>query len=128
MSWRTKGILNRRAQKNLRNRLRNSTTSAEAILWTCLQQRKLLGRKFRRQFGIGRYIVDFYCPECRLAIELDGASHFAANAEERETIRTTYLQRQGIRIIRFENRAIYQDIELVLETIRENLRQTVPPN
>ncbi len=128
MIWRAKGIFNRRDQKNLRNRLRNSTTSAEAILWTCLQQRKLFGRKFRRQFGIGRYIVDFYCAECRVAIELDGAPHFAANAEEHETRRTTYLRQRGIRIIRFENRAIHQDIELVLETIRENLRQTIPPN
>jgi very-short-patch-repair endonuclease len=128
MVWRTRGISNRRAQKSLRKKLRNSTTSAEAILWTCLQGRKLLGKKFRRQVGIGRYIVDFYCPECRLAIELDGAPHFAPNVEEQEAQRTKYLEALGIKVIRFENRAVHRDIEFVLEIIRENLRQRIPPN
>ena len=123
MTWRTRGISNRRAQKALRKNLRNSTTSAEAILWTCLQGRKLLGKKFRRQVGIGRYIVDFFCPECRLAIELDGAPHFSANVDMYDTERTNYLERQGIKVIRFENRTVHHDIELVLEIIRENLRQ-----
>src|ERR1041384_411419 len=118
MSWRTKGILNRRAQKNLRNRLRNSTTSAEAILWTCLQQRKLLGRKFRRQFSIGPYIVDFYCPECRLAVELDGAPHFTDRGVEHDAERTAYLKNCGVQVMRFENDAIREDIEGVLELIR----------
>jgi very-short-patch-repair endonuclease len=112
----------------LRKNLRKSTTSAEAILWTCLQNRKLLGKKFRRQFGIGRYIVDFYCPECRLAVELDGAPHFAPNVEEYEANRTKYLAGQGITVIRFENREVHNEIEFVLETIRENIRQRFPPN
>ncbi len=123
MSWRTRGISNRRAQKNLRKKLRNSTTSAEAILWTCLQGRKLIGKKFRRQVGIGRYIVDFFCPECRLAIELDGAPHFAANTGAYDLERTNYLERQRIKVIRFENQAVHDNIDFVLEIIRENLRQ-----
>jgi very-short-patch-repair endonuclease len=128
MGWRTHGISNRRAQKVLRKKLRKSTTSAEAILWTCLQNRRLLGKKFRRQVGIGRYIVDFYCPECRLAVELDGAAHFAPNVEEHEANRTRYLESQGVKVIRFENRAVHDQIELVLETIRENVRQRISPN
>ena len=128
MSWCTRGIYNNRSKKTLRKNLRKSTTSAEAILWTCLQSRKLLGKKCRRQFGIGRYIVDFYCPECRLVVELDGAPHFASNVEEYEANRTKYLESHGIKVIRFENRVVHDQIELVLETIRENVRQTVPPN
>jgi len=128
MSWRTRGISNRRSQKALRRKLRNSTTSAEAVLWTCLQRRKLLGKKFRRQVGVGRYIVDFYCPEVRLVIELDGAPHFAANVDEHEAHRTKYLEGLGIKVIRFENRAVHEDIELVLEIIRQNIRQRMPPN
>jgi len=127
MSWRTRGIYNNRSKKTLRKNLRKSTTSAEAILWTCLQNRKLLGKKFRRQFGIGRYIVDFYCPECRLAVELDGAPHFAPSVVEYEANRTKYLESHGIKVIRFENRAVHDQIEFVLETIRENLRQKIPP-
>src|SRR5437667_12102256 len=88
MTWRTRGILNRRAQKTLRKKLRNSTTSAEAVLWTWLQGRKILGKKFRRQVGFGRYIVDFYCPEARLGVELDGAAHFSGSRQEYEQERT----------------------------------------
>ena len=128
MSWRTRGISNRRSQKTLRKKLRNSTTSAEAILWTCLKRRQLLGKKFRRQVGFGRYIVDFYCPECRLVVELDGAPHFAANVDRYEDERTRYLEKQGLKVIRFENTAVHDQIELVLETIRENLRQRMAPS
>jgi very-short-patch-repair endonuclease len=59
---------------------------------------------------------------------LDGEPHFAANVDEYEVERTRYLEGQGIRVMRFENRAIHHDIEFVLETIRENLRETIPPN
>ena len=60
---------------------------------------------------------------CRLAVELDGAPHFSPNVDLYDTDRTNYLERQGIKVIRFENRTVHHDIELVLEIIRENLRQ-----
>jgi very-short-patch-repair endonuclease len=59
-----------------RKALRNNLTSAEATLWLCLKNKQLEGKRFRRQFSIGNYIVDFYCPEQKLAIELDGQGHF----------------------------------------------------
>jgi very-short-patch-repair endonuclease len=61
-----------------------------------LQNRKLAGKKFRRQMSIGPYIVDFFCPECKLAIELDGAPHFEELAIERDAKRTAYLEGEGI--------------------------------
>ena len=87
-------------------------------MWKNLQGRKVAGKKFRRQFSIGPYIVDFYYPECRLAIELDGAPHFTDRGAEHDAKRTAYLKDCRIEIMRFENQAIRDDIENVLELIR----------
>ena len=81
-----------------------------------------MGRKFRRQYSISRYIVDFYCAECDLAVELDGAPHFRELKAESESERTEFLQAVGIEILRFENRVVFENIEAVLETIREAIR------
>jgi very-short-patch-repair endonuclease len=83
----------------------------------------VLGRKFRRQYGLGRYIVDFFCVECDLAIELDGAPHFGELGEEYEAKRTAFLEELGLEVIRFENRIVYQNIDAVLETIREAIKR-----
>ena len=105
--------------KARRKELRNNPTPEEAILWKHLQRRRMLGKKFRRQFSISRYIVDFFCVDCGIAIELDGAPHFRELRAEYETRRTAFLTGMGIDIIRFENRIVYENIEAVLETIRE---------
>jgi very-short-patch-repair endonuclease len=78
------GIHNILSKKKFRKQLRSSLTAAEALLWRLLQRRQLEGKKFRRQSSIGRYIVDFYCPECRLVIELDGEQHFSITIDEYE--------------------------------------------
>ena len=76
MAKRDINLINTPPLKNRRRELRNNPTPAEAILWKYLQRRQILGKKFRRQYSIGRYIVDFFCVECDIAIELDGAPHF----------------------------------------------------
>src|SRR5262245_39614405 len=96
-----RGIYNIKSTADFRRNLRNSLTPVEAILWKNLQGRKLSGKKFRRQFSIGRYIVDFYCPESRLAVELDGAPHFTDKGGEHDVERTAYLQASGVRVLRF---------------------------
>src|SRR5215510_3618055 len=101
--------------KARRRELRNNPTPAEATLWKYLQRRQLLGRKFRRQYSIGRYIVDFFCVECDIAVELDGAPHFRELGEEYEGERTWFLRGLGIEILRFENRVVRENIEAVLE-------------
>src|SRR5262245_32460842 len=103
-------IFNRRSKKDLRRKLRTFGTAPEAVLWKHLQRKQILGKLFRRQVSIGRYIVDFYCAECRLIIELDGASHFSVLMEEHETERTRCLEGLGLRILRFENRALRQNL------------------
>jgi very-short-patch-repair endonuclease len=82
----------------------------------------LFGQKFRRQISIGRYIVDFYCAEARLVIELDGEHHFSITLDEYETERTLYLEREGIKVIRFENKELYDNLEGVLDTITRALQ------
>jgi very-short-patch-repair endonuclease len=121
MPPRRSGIYNTRSNKNFRKQLRNSLTAAEAVLWQNLRGRQLLGKKFRRQVSIGRYIVDFYCPEAGLVIELDGDRHFSITIDEYEAQRTKYLEEESLRIIRFENKELYQNLEGVLETIKEVL-------
>src|ERR1051326_6734816 len=108
--------------KGRRKELRNNPTPAEAILWKYLQRRRMLGKKFRRQFSISRYIVDFLCVDCGIAIELDGAPHFRELKAEYEAERTAFLTALGIEIIRFENRIVYENIDAVLEAIRESIR------
>jgi len=98
MGQRRSGTYNTRSKKNFRKELRNSLTAAEAVLWQNLKGRQLLGKKFRRQIGIGRYIVDFYCPEAGLVIELDGDRHFSITIDEYEARRTKYLEEEGLRI------------------------------
>ena len=107
--------------KKSRRELRNSMTPAEALLWRNLR-RSQLGKKFRRQHSIGPYIVDFFCPECRVAVELDGAGPMTEFGAERDTQRTKFLERFNIRIIRIENRWVFENLEGVLEVIRETLR------
>jgi very-short-patch-repair endonuclease len=123
MSKKDHNLLNIPQFKSRRRKLRNSPTTAEAALWKNLRKRQLLGRRFRRQYGLGRYIVDFFCVECDLAIELDGATHFGELGEEYEAKRRAFLEELGVEVIRFENRIVYQNIEAVLETIREAIKR-----
>jgi very-short-patch-repair endonuclease len=111
--------------KARRKELRNNPTPAEAALWKHLQRRQILGKKFRRQFSIGRYIVDFFCVDCGLAVEVDGAPHFQDLKAEYEATRTAYLSKAGIQILRFENRDVHENVEGVLETIRDAIRERV---
>ena len=114
-------IHNRKSMKEIRRHLRRSLTPAEASLWKALQGSKLVGKKFRRQHSIGNYVVDFYCPECNLAIELDGEKHFNSIASEYDLRRTEFLNRYNIRVLRFENRAVFEHPEGVLEAIKSHL-------
>ena len=104
-------------KKDDRRNLRNNLTSAEATLWKSLKSSQLAGRKFRRQHSVGAYILDFYCPEERIPVELDGASHYTATGNLHDTARTAYLNTLGIQVIRFENNLIWSDLASVLQTI-----------
>ena len=117
-----KRLHNLKIQKDRRRELRKNLTPAEAFLWRQLSGSKLDGRKFRRQHGIGPYIVDFYCPECRVIVELDGAGHQEFLGVERDERRTRFFMRKGMRVVRFENKEVFEDLDSVLELIRLALR------
>lgn len=105
-----------------RKELRKSLTPAEAYLWKQIQNKKLAGRKFRRQHSIDKYIVDFYCAEEALIIELDGEVHMNPTAQDYDEKRTTYLEKLGFTIIRFENRMVFENLSSVLQEIMDNFK------
>ena len=87
-----------------------------------MRKSQLAGKKFRRQHSIGKYIVDFYCPEVRLAVEFDGSVHLHPVAGERDTTRTRFLEQLNVRVLRFENRLVFENLEGVLEMIKSYLK------
>ena len=101
--------------------LRKSSTDAENILWYYLRNRQLAGLKFRRQEAIDNYIADFVCFESKLIIELDGGHHNIDKNIEYDTKRTKYFEDQGFKVLRFWNNEIFENIELVLETILKSI-------
>jgi very-short-patch-repair endonuclease len=105
--------------------LKKVMTESETILWEQLRNRKLKGYKFRRQHPVASYIVDFYCHECRLIIELDGQIHKQNDNPEYDKGRAGELESLGLRIVRFTNEEVEADISLVLIKISESL--TSPP-
>ena len=104
--------------------LRRRQTDAEAALWRHLRRRGLVGLKFRRQHPIHGYIVDFFCSEARLAVELDGGQH--AEAFARDVLRTQELERRGIRVVRFWNTDVLREPLAVLQRILEEARTPSP--
>ena len=105
-------------RKVFRKKLRRSATPQEVILWARLR-RGQMGYKFRRQHSIGKYIVDFYCSEKKLIIEIDGSQHINNIAD---ISRTEYLNKLGFKVLRFWDNEINNNIEGVLLKILENLK------
>jgi len=100
--------------KQLSRNLRNQSTLAEVLLWAQLNKKQRSGYKFNRQKPIGNYIVDFYCSELNLVIEIDGESHY--NKEVHDKKRQLYLESLGLRVIRFDDDQVKQDMDGVLST------------
>ena len=119
-------IYNKTIFKERRRDLRRNQTEAEKILWKQLRNKGLFGLKFFRQYSVGAYIIDFYCPEYKLAIELDGGQHAEEENQEYDKIRTNYLESIGVEVMRFWNNEVLQNIEGVLEKIKMKL--TPPPS
>lgn len=119
---------NKKNQKILRQRLRREIPRAEQILWHRLRRQQIKGYKFRRQHGIGPFVVDFYCPQLRLVIEIDGSSHFIdAFTRESDQDRQRYIEAQGVTVIRFTNAEIYFHLNNVLRKLNELTPHITPP-
>ena len=103
-----------------RKDLRNNATPQEVLLWSKLKNSQL-GFKFRRQQSIGGYIADFYCPEKKLIIEIDGSQHFQKDNQEYDSIRTTFFEGLGLYVVRFSNNEINTNIEGVILKIQSEI-------
>jgi len=104
-------------------RLRKTPTDAEKRLWSCIREKQLDGFRFRRQQSIGDYVADFFCPQAKLIVEVDGGQH-ADSA--RDDVRTQWLESQGYRVVRFWNNDVLGNTDGVVERILEALRAGPP--
>ena len=101
--------------------MRGNPTPAENILWQRLRQKQVGGFHFRRQHPIGRFIVDFYCASARLVIEIDGSIHEAPEHREYDEARQAHLEEIGLRVLRFSNAQVINQMDSVVEVIAESI-------
>jgi very-short-patch-repair endonuclease len=104
-------------------RLRQRSTLAEEMLWERLRDRKFLGLKFRRQVPLGPYVADFYCHERRLVLELDGGIHEEGRQKVHDENRDANLAALGVRILRFTNDELREDLDSFLDKIRQQIER-----
>ncbi len=100
--------------KQRRRELRRNQTNAEMALWAKVRNKQFFGMRFFRQYSIGPYILDFYCPTVKLAVELDGGQHNQSDNREYDAARSEYLKAQGIDVMRFWNNEVLLDVQSVL--------------
>ncbi|BFM38534.1 endonuclease domain-containing protein [Synechocystis sp. LKSZ1] len=114
-------IFNQASEKEKRRQLRQNPTKAESIVWQYFKGKKIANCKFRRQYSIGPFVVDFYCPELKLAIEIDGESHDSLEAQAYDLNRQQYIEAFGISFLRFTNQQIYENAESVMMSIVDHV-------
>ncbi len=119
-------LFNKSEETQKRRLLRKNFPKAELLVWLKLKGRQFGGRKFRRQYSVGAYVVDFYCPEAKLVVEIDGDSHFQGNAPEYDTMRQKFLEGLGMKVLRFTNTDVFDSLEQVLLVIRDYLTLPSP--
>lgn len=106
-----------------RKRLRADQTDAEKKLWDNLRNKQFQGLKFFRQYSVGKYVLDFYCPKFRLAIEIDGGQHNDPQMRKLDEERTNNLQQNDIRVVRFWNNEVLNNLEGVLDQLSLEIQQ-----
>ncbi|OGQ13178.1 MAG: DNA-cytosine methyltransferase [Deltaproteobacteria bacterium RBG_19FT_COMBO_46_12] len=114
--------------KQRRRELRRNQTEAEKVLWAHLRNKQFYRMKFFRQYSIGPYILDFYCPTMKLAVELDGGQHNLCENKEYDLARSEYLKAQAIDVIRFWNHDVLLDIQSVLVELALKITPPNPPS
>ncbi len=123
---RGEGVLERRTEVIHARHLRHVATPAERVLWPALHSRGLVKAKFRRQVPCGPYILDYAVLAAKLAIEIDGESHFVGAGPARDAVRNAWLAAQGWRVLRFTNLEVLGNLDGVLQTIAATLADRPP--
>jgi very-short-patch-repair endonuclease len=103
--------------------LRKNLTDSERVLWSRLRGKQLSGVQFYRQKPLGDYIVDFYAPQAKLVIEVDGSQHLESPQAEQDRRRDEYLESIGLRVLRFNSREVMVEIDAVVEAIQRGIRE-----
>ena len=125
-------IFNKSSEKLKRQSLRNVMPRAEQLLWKKLRRRQVLGYRFRRQYSVEGYVIDFYCPELKLAIEVDGDSHFQKDSQEKDYQRQVQVEALDIHFLRLRNVEVFQHLDDILVALGRKvqeleLRHMAPP-
>ncbi|MBD2604938.1 DUF559 domain-containing protein [Scytonema hofmannii FACHB-248] len=115
-------LYNQNSEKDKRRQLRQNITKAEKLIWDKLRDRQLENCKFRRQYSVDKFVINFYSPELKLAIEIDGESHFINGAAEYDKARQEFIESAGIKFLRFTNNDVYANLPVVLENIAQNIQ------
>ena len=117
-------VFNRQETKEKRRHLRKEQTDAERQLWNQLRNKQMNGYKFFRQYGIGSYIADFYCPALKVVIEVDGGQHYSEDGKIYDDQRDKFFRTLDIRTIRFNNLDVLRNLEGVVENLQKELPLT----
>lgn len=117
-----KFIFNNPDRKITRKELRNKMTEAERLFWLMIKDRGLLRYKFRRQYGIGIFIVDFYCASLRLVIEIDGGQHNIIEGKDYDRTRSEYFKNFNIKVIRYWNNEILNNLSGVYDDLIDKIK------
>jgi len=107
--------------KDYSKELRKNMTDAEKLVWTKIRNKQLKGYQFYRQKIIGNFIVDFYCPKANLIIEIDGGQHYSDEGKQKDAARDDFLKSSGLRVFRFSDREVFENLSGVMERIWENM-------
>lgn len=118
-----KFLYNNKALKERRKELRNHQTPAEKFLWGYISKNKIKRLRFLRQYGVGPYVIDFYCPKIRLGIELDGNVHKEEENKLYDRDREKFLENLDIETIRFWNNDVLNNTEKVLDKLLNKIEQ-----
>ncbi|MEE9449028.1 MAG: endonuclease domain-containing protein [Ignavibacteriaceae bacterium] len=117
---------NKNSEKLKRRYLRNKATPAEKLVWIYLRKRLVKRLRFLRQYSVDQYVIDFYSPKIKLAIEIDGDSHFVdKKVIDYDKKREKYIEQFGIVFLRFRNLEIYQNLDKVFEKIEEKVEELI---
>ena len=117
-----------RSLKQIARRLRADMTDSEQILWSRLRKKQLQSIQFYRQKPIGTYIVDFYAPKAKLVVEVDGSQHLGLEHGQNDAERDAYLTSEGLRVLRFSNMQVSEELDAVLEVVFRALTERLDQN
>lgn len=115
---------NKSNSKGKRQQLRRAMTDAEKRVWIFLRKRQVKGIKFRRQYSIDQFIIDFYCPQLKIAIEIDGDIHDEKFIKERDEERQLYLEQFGAKFLRIKNDDVFGNLDRVFERIEKFIQKS----